>query len=277
MKLLAWFSTKNPLGAYRNTALVIGGTGLLLTLIFVFITKEHNVDGEQQSSAPLRRTFKSLLHNKPFLLIAAICVVNGLASGMHTASLVHYVSYVLGNAELASSLMFVIYGGIFFASVCGKFLARFDKLRICKITFLVTATGLLVRLLTGDGNLAVMLMAEAIVGLGGGLFTVYSIPLLIDCAEYGYRTTGVRSDGMIMSSLTFQTKIGQGLGIAVMGIWLELAGYVQQQAVQSESAVRAIRDVHLIPYLIIALVSFALLHFYPLSSRKMSELTNKGE
>ena len=38
MKLLAWFSTKNPLGAYRNTALVIGGTGLLLTLIFVFIT-----------------------------------------------------------------------------------------------------------------------------------------------------------------------------------------------------------------------------------------------
>lgn len=277
MKLLAWFSTKNPLGAYRNTALVIGGTGLLLTLIFVFITKERNVDGEQQSSAPLRRTFKSLLHNKPFLLIAAICVVNGLASGMHTASLVHYVSYVLGNAELASSLMFVIYGGIFFASVCGKFLARFDKLRICKITFLVTATGLLVRLLTGDGNLAVMLMAEAIVGLGGGLFTVYSIPLLIDCAEYGYRTTGVRSDGMIMSSLTFQTKIGQGLGSAVMGIWLELAGYVQQQAVQSESAVRAIRDVHLIPYLIIALVSFALLHFYPLSSRKMSELTNKGE
>lgn len=82
---------------------------------------------------------------------------------------------------------------------------------------------------------------------------------------------------MIMSSLTFQTKIGQGLGSAVMGIWLELAGYVQQQAVQSESAVRAIRDVHLIPYLIIALVSFALLHFYPLSSRKMSELTNKGE
>lgn len=276
MKLLAYFGAMNPLGAYRDTALVIGGVGLVLTLFFVFITKEHSVEGEQQQTrTPLKETFKALLHNKPFLLIAAICVVNGLASGMHTASMVHYVTYVLGNAGLASNLMFVIYGGIFLASISGKFLARFDKLLICKITFLVAAAGLLVRLISGDGNLTVMLVAEAAIGLGGGLFTVYSIPLLIDCAEYGYRTTGTRSDGMIMSSLTFQTKIGQGLGTAVMGIWLELAGYMETQAVQPESAVHAMRDIHLIPYLIIALVSFALLHFYPLSSRKMAELTKE--
>ena len=50
---------------------------------------------------------------------------------------------------------------------------------------------------------------------------------------------------------------------------------METQAVQPESAVHAMRDIHLIPYLIIALVSFALLHFYPLSSRKMAELTKE--
>ena len=278
MQLLTYFSAQNPGTAYRNLALVVGGAGLVLTMIFVSVIREPREDKlVAEARVPLKKSLSALFRNRPFLLIAGISMVFGIASGMHSASVVHYLTYVMEDPNLSSYVLVVSYAGTFIASIVGRPLARFDKLLMSKASFVVIAAGTALRLVTGDSSLVFMLIGESCIGLGGGLFTVYSVPLLIDCALYGYVKTGVRSDALVLASLTFQTKIGQGLGTAIMGIWLGAAGYKELSTVQPDSAVAAIAQVHLVPYLAVAVLCFVMLHFYSLSSRRMEAVRAEAE
>ena len=278
MQLLTYFSAQNPGTAYRNLALVVGGAGLVLTMIFVFVIREPREDRiVAEARVPLKKSLSALFHNRPFLLIAGISMVFGIASGMHSASVVHYLTYVMEDPNLSGYVLVVSYAGTFIASIVSRPLAHFDKLLMSRVSFIVIAAGTALRLVTGDSSLVFMLIGESCIGLGGGLFTVYSVPLLIDCALYGYVKTGVRSDALVLSSLTFQTKIGQGLGTAIMGIWLGAAGYEELSSIQPDSAVSAIAQVHLVPYLAVAILCFVMLHFYSLSSKRMEAVRAEAE
>lgn len=278
IQLLTYFSERDPSTAYRNLALVVSGVGLALTMFFVFVIREPREDKVvSEARVPILESLSALFHNRPFLLVAGISMVFGIASGMHSASVVHYLTYVMEDVNLSSYVLIVSYAGTFIASIVSRPLAHFDKLLMSKISFLVIAAGAALRMLTGDSLLVYMLIGESCIGLGGGLFTVYSVPLLIDCALYGYAKTGVRSDALVLSSLTFQTKIGQGLGTAIMGFWLGSAGYKELSATQSESAVRAIAQVHLVPYCVVAILCFIMLHFYSLSSARMEDVRAQAD
>ena len=62
-----------------------------------------------------------------------------------------------------------------------------------------------------------------------------------DVVDYGEWKTGVRSEGLVNSCTSFGMKVGIGLGSAV-GSWiLALGGYDGTAAVQSASALGAIR------------------------------------
>lgn len=196
---------------------------------------------------------------------------------MHSASLwLHYLTYVMEDPNLSGYVLVVSYAGTFIASIVSRPLAHFDKLLMSRVSFIVIAAGTALRLVTGDSSLVFMLIGESCIGLGGGLFTVYSVPLLIDCALYGYVKTGVRSDALVLSSLTFQTKIGQGLGTAIMGIWLGAAGYEELSSIQPDSAVSAIAQVHLVPYLAVAILCFVMLHFYSLQQQAPGGRPRRG-
>jgi GPH family glycoside/pentoside/hexuronide:cation symporter len=274
MPLITHFSASNPLNAYWNTALIICAVGIVLTMLMVFIIRE-NAPAESKDArtrTPLKETVVSIVRNKPFLLIALICLINGIALGMHNTSLAQYIVFGLKNPEISSLIMPVIYVGAFLAGLLAKPLARLDKVRMSKIAFVIVIVGVLVRLVTSDAFLPLIIGGEFAIGLGSGLFNVYVIAMLFDTTEYGYRKTGVKNDALIMSSMTFQLKIGQGVGAALMGFWLELSGYISTAAEQPESAVKALFDVNLIPLLGIAVVSFILMHFYKLTDNKMTEM-----
>jgi GPH family glycoside/pentoside/hexuronide:cation symporter len=211
------------------------------------------------------------------VLIVAICLANGIAIGMHNSSMAQYLIYGLKAPELASLLMPIIYIGAFAAGMLAKPLARFDKLRMAKIAFVILAAGLALRFFTGDAFLPAVIAGELAVGIGSGLFNVYVIAMLMDTSEYGYKKTKVRNDGLIMSTMSFQTKIGQGIGIALMGFWLELGGYVSGAAEQPQSAADALFNIHLAPFLVVAVLSFILLHFYKLDDKAMAEIMKEEE
>lgn len=279
MPLIETFSLSNPNSAYRNTALIIGGIGLVLTMLFVFIIREQPDDEGEISKKEKRsilRALKEVLTNKPFVIMALICIIQGMALGMHNGSLLYYLTFVLQDTTVSSALMVVIYAGTFIASLAGKTLAKFDKVLVSKISFLVMAAGILLRYATGDANIAVMLAGELLVGLGAGMFTVYAITMFMDCAEYGFNKDRARNDGLILSSLTFQNKIGQGLGSAVMGFWLEFSGYDETAAVQAESALKAVSQVHFLPLLLVAIVSFVLLMFYKLNNKEVLRIMEEN-
>ena len=61
-----------------------------------------------------------------------------------------------------------------------------------------------------------------------------------DPVDYGEWKTGYRTEGLVNSACSFGYKIGNGIGSALLGMILEIGGYVGDAAVQSASALRSI-------------------------------------
>jgi Na+/melibiose symporter-like transporter len=196
------------------------------------------------------------------MILCIIVITTGIATAMHQSALAQYLIYGLKAPELASALMPLLYVGAFVAALLAKPLARFDKLRMTKLSFVVVAFGLGLRFFTKDATMPIVIIGEVILGLGAGLFSVYVLTLLMDTIEYGYLKNGTRNDGLIMSTLSFQQKIGQGVGISIMGFWLAASGYVSGSPEQSEAVAKALFNIHLLPLFITSILSLIILQFF---------------
>ena len=60
--------------------------------------------------------------------------------------------------------------------------------------------------------------------------------MVSDTIDYGEWKTGCRTEGLVNSACSFGYKIGNGIGSALLGLILEIGGYVGTAAVQTESA-----------------------------------------
>ena len=83
--------------------------------------------------------------------------------------------------------------------------------------------------------------------------------LVASCSEYTYLTKGKRIDGTMYSCSSFGTKVGAGIGTAVSGWLLAAAGFVENAAVQSASALDMMRFLYLwAPIILYALMALLL-------------------
>ena len=65
--------------------------------------------------------------------------------------------------------------------------------------------------------------------------------MVSDTIDYGEWKTGYRTEGLVNSACSFGYKIGNGLGSALLGLILEIGGYVGDAASQTASALASIR------------------------------------
>ncbi len=88
--------------------------------------------------------------------------------------------------------------------------------------------------------------------------------MVSDTIDYGEWKTGCRTEGLVNSACSFGYKIGNGVGSALLGLILDMSGYVGQAAVQTAEACVAIRVCFAwIPIGVFA-ACFLILHFYKL-------------
>jgi Na+/melibiose symporter-like transporter len=73
-----------------------------------------------------------------------------------------------------------------------------------------------------------------LVGACFGVQEVVIPAMIAKCADDSSRRTGVRTDGVIFSLLTFSTKVGLAFGAGLAGVALGWAGYVANAIEQSE-------------------------------------------
>ncbi len=94
--------------------------------------------------------------------------------------------------------------------------------------------------------------------------------MVADCVDYAEWKTGVRADGVVISSMSFINKLGVALAGSFSAIYLGIAGYVAN-ADQTVTSLNAIKNMNaLIPGLFI-LLSIILIAFYPLTEKDISK------
>jgi len=242
--------------------------GIIAGLLFftTFLTTKERITAvnENQEKLPMNKGVKALFKNKYWALMVLFSLVTYTANGLSSGLGVYYAQYILENPALVGPLGFaglfpVMIGLLFIAPIIKKYGKRNSMLIGLIISLIGTAI-----IFVDPSSFSLVLIGSIVRGIGGVPMAASFFAMLADTIEYGEWKTGVRTEGLVYSAGSFGTKVGSGLGAALMGWLLALGGYVGGVAEQSESAISMIMFLFVWAPAIIAVLQMAILAFYKL-------------
>lgn len=209
--------------------------------------------GEQKKSHPLK-TVKVLCRNKYFILITLAFAVIYVSLGLTSGSRIYYAKYVLGNEYLNSTMtLFNYIPTILTILLIPVFTKKFGKIKALLAGFSFYGAGLVLEILM-PASLPFLYAGLVLQGFGHAVLYSCLFAIVGDVVDYSEWKDGIREEGLTYSVTSFGQKIGTGLGTAALG-WILAAGkYDGTAAVQSASAIFAIKSLFLYLPLIITVV-----------------------
>jgi GPH family glycoside/pentoside/hexuronide:cation symporter len=271
LPLVDYFGQGDKAKGYQLTILAMSVMGVLMFLACFFGTKERVQPQAEQGT--VGAGFKALWGNDQWrvLSVAALFLLSG--SVLRNTLAIYYVKYYL---ELPGSIsLFITLGMI--GSIAGCIVAQPLAKRFCKVKLYIgiqlTAAALCVAsyFVTPDQTV----LAFALFILWNFFFNA-GTPLLwakmADTVDYGQWKTGIRTTGMVYSSIIFFIKLGLAIGGAAAG-WL-LAGYgYQADQSQSETARQGILLSFSIYPALGSLLVAIVMRWYILTDKKIAQIS----
>lgn len=230
---------------WRLLVVIYAVAELILLLICFAGCREHIgelADGAVEvEKVPLKTALPALLKNKYFFMQALMMVflyINIISVGSMTY---YFCNTVLGSLG-AMTMITMAYN---IPTILGSFVnpllvERLGKRKTLIVCFLLSMAG---RLIVGMGGTSIPAVLTGIAVHGLALGPIYAdvFAMTPDIVDYGEWKTGIRSEGLVTCCVSFGMKVGIGLG-GVAATWaLAFGGYDGMAAVQSVSAVAAIR------------------------------------
>ena len=255
----------NNAAAWTKTFVVFGFVSIAAFLCTFFGTKERvraaENEGEVQTEdVPFVTGIKALFKNKYWIMMTGMLALFFLMYSVNGGATVYYAKDILGDKNLVSTI-----NGIFnIVQICGMFfiamlVKKFGKRNVFALGLVLDIIGMLVLNFSG-GSMAIIVVSSVIRGIGNACGGATMWAMVSDTIDYGEWKTGCRTEGLVNSACSFGYKIGS----ALLGLILEIGGYVGTAAVQTESALTSIKVCFVwIPILVYA-CGLVIMKFYHL-------------
>ena len=108
-------------------------------------------------------------------------------------------------------------------------------------------------------SIPLMLVFTAVAAFGTSPLQGDLNALIASCSEYTFLTKGKRIDGTMYSWSSFGIMVGGSIGTAMCGWLLDSAGFIEQAAVQTASAMNMLHIVYLwLPLVMTVIVTLIL-------------------
>ena len=222
--------------------------GIILFIMMIacfFGTREYLGEDEEGNvkvdSVPLTESFSALLVNKYFYMQALMFILFYIGVVGTNSMTFYYCNIVLG---VPAFLTFTTISGTVPAMVVNmilpKLIYRYGKRKLMIVGSVLIIVGSIV-VGSARTNLPLIMFGLILKGIGMGPIMSGIFAMTADVVDYGEWKTGVRSEGLVNSCTSFGMKVGVGLGSAVSSWILAAGGYDGLAAVQTESAIEAIR------------------------------------
>ncbi len=236
LPLVDYFGAGDKAKGYQLTIAAMSVLGVVMFLLCFAGTKER-LQPPAATQGSLKRDFQALWQNDQWrvLSVAALFLLAG--SVLRNTLAIYYVKYYL---QLPDSITLFITLGMF-GSIAGCIIAQPLSKKYCKVRLYIGIQLIAAALCIGSYFVA----AEQST-LAFSLFILWNLffnagtPLLwakmADTVDYGQWKTGVRTTGMVYSSIIFFIKLGLAIGGAAAG-WL-LAGYGYQADVEQTATAK---------------------------------------
>ena len=236
----------NNATAWTKTFVVFDFVSIAAFLCTFFGTKERvraDENGEQkvEENVPFVTGIKALFQNKYWIMMTGMLALFFLMYSVNGGATVYYAKDILGDKNLVSTIngIFNIVQilGMFFIAMLVK---KFGKRNVFSLGLILDIIGMLFLNFSG-GAMSIIVVSSVIRGIGNACGGATMWAMVSDTIDYGEWKTGYRTEGLVNSACSFGYKIGNGIGSALLGVILEVGGYVGNAAAQTASALTSIR------------------------------------
>lgn len=260
----------NDASAWQKTFLIYGAVAIVLFLVVFFSTKEAVTEentakakAKARESVNIKKALVSLFKNKYWIQLLFIFFLNSMVNAFIGVN-VYYAKYIMNDDALVGNLSLYQTIASFAAfAVCTALMKKFGKQKIAiggvGISFIGYAMVLL-----NPTSYPLLCTAAVIKGLGNAALSGVMYGMLADTVEYNDWKFGIRAEGLVFSANSIGTKVGSGIGSAVLGWVLAAFGFVSSSATQPATALNGIRVIFLYVPIVVFAVMFIILLFYKL-------------
>ena len=196
------------------------------------------------AGAPQRLSFddgvRALATNWPLLVVVVLFTLGMLSFTFRQTAAWYYFKYNMGREDLLS-LYFgvtlpVMFLGLFAVPWLSRRFGKAGGIRVGAIVAIIGAVGFY---FTPPDDVVMVFVCGSVLAIGGAPVAVLGWAMIPDTVEYAEWRTGVRADGLILSTASFFQKIAKAVGGAGVAGALAFFGFVAN-AEQSGKTLEAI-------------------------------------
>lgn len=293
MPLVNFFSGNSKDLGDQQTGWTMAVVVIAILCIILFFgcfawTKER-VKPIKEAQNPLKEDLKDLFKNKPWWILLGAGVAALVFNSIRDGATVYYFKYFVVEEDYATVSFFgmsFVLSGLYLAlgqaaNIIGVIAAAPVSNRIGKrntyMWAMIIATVLSVLFYWFDKeDLIWMFVFQALISICAGSIFPLLWSMYADCADYSELKTGNRATGLIFSSSSMSQKFGWAIGSALTGWLLAYFGF-RANEVQSVEAIHGIKMFLSWLPAVGTVLSVVFISMYPLSEKKMREVTSELE
>lgn len=293
MPLVNFFSGGSKDLSVQQTGwtLAVAVIAVMCAVLFLgcFAWTRERVKPIKKEQNPLKDDLKDLFHNRPWWILLGAGVAALVFNSIRDGATVYYFKYFVVEENYTSVSLFgvsFVLSGLYLAvgqaaNIVGVIVAAPVSNRIGKrntyMGAMAIATVLSIIFYWFDkDDLVLIFVFQVLISICAGSIFPLLWSMYADCADYSELQTGNRATGLIFSSSSMSQKFGWAIGTAVTGWLLAFFGF-QANAVQSEEAISGIKMFLSFLPAVGTILSVAFISFYPLTEKKMKNITSELE
>ena len=261
--------TSNKQG-YINLVLIMTAVIFFFSIIGAMGVKER-VKPQMENSYSVKELFK-ILSQKPVYITFLAVLLYSIGSNIVNAANTYFYTYIFEDLTLASIITLITCVTVFPATmVIGNLIGRFGKKKMYAIGLALAGLAPIIRLLDVR-SIPLLIVSVLIAGIGAGFAAPLNYGIQADNTDYIEVSMGIRAEGAVASLSSFVSKCAMGIGGAIPGYLLQLAGFDSKAAVQNDNVINVIvLCVLILPAIVnvVAIVIFS--KGYPITKEKLNE------
>lgn len=223
----------------------------------------------------LFKDFWEILKLKPTKFVIGACLCHITAQGVFFSDRLYFFTYNLGLSAAESTLAMLAFpvSGVLLLAPVLKASKLLDK-RSALMMFMITASFccIIMGKIIGIEGLAGMALMTFAFAIGNSAFWQLMPVMIYDICEYDEYENNKRREGIIVSMQTVMETACSGLATMVLGTILEISGFDETSAVQTQSALGGVSFALCVVPAALMLGCAFMAYKYPITKRKFNEI-----
>jgi len=278
-------SEVNPQQGWTFGVAVIAIMCVALFIGCFALTRERVKPVKQEEKSTLKEDLLDLWHNRPWWILLGAGIAALIFNSIRDGATIYYFKYYVledNSLKIASLGVTVTWTSLYLAlgqasNMVGVALAAPVANHIGKkMTYMGAMAIATVLSITffwfTPGQLVLIFVFQALISTCAGIIFPLLWSMYADIADYSELKCGRRATGLIFSSSSMSQKLGWTLGGALTGWLLSYFGFKANVA-QSENAITGIKMMLSFLPAVGTVLSVIFISFYPLSEKKVKNIT----